>query len=180
MKHNMRISIIVAMAENGCIGKNNRMPWHISDDLKRFKSLTINHPVIMGRNTFESIMGYLKAPLPMRTNIVISKSGITSPLPETVLVFSDIDSAIDAAANIVQKEDAKSRDQEIFIIGGAQIYKQTIDKANRIYLTKIHKQVAGDAFFPDIDESKWREISREDHQDNDIGYSFITLERTSS
>lgn len=161
------LSIIVAMAENRCIGKDNQMPWHISDDLKRFKKLTLTHTVIMGRKTFESILGYLNEPLPGRQSIVISRSGYESE--HDVPVISDIDEAINLAK--------KSKDKEVFIIGGAEIYNQTINLANKLYLTKVHKSVEGDAFFPEINEAEWEEIERGDHMDHDPPYSFVTLQR---
>ncbi len=209
----VKISLIVAMAENRCIGVDNKMPWHISDDLKRFKALTTGHAVIMGRKTFDSIIGYLKKPLPERTNIVISRSEFKSntnfdslaeeklevsdcePRGSTksawltqdchskknnrykheVCVFKNILSAISHG-----KEVAKGKNQgEIFIIGGAQIYEQSIQYADRLYLTKIHKSIDGDAFFPEISDNKWLEKDKVDHFDHDPPYSFITLERKS-
>ncbi|MBI1301968.1 MAG: dihydrofolate reductase [Alphaproteobacteria bacterium] len=161
------LSIIVAMAENRCIGKDNQMPWHISADLKRFKKLTLTHTVIMGRKTFESILGYLNTPLPGRQSIVISRSGYETE--HDVPVISDISEAINLAK--------KSKDKEIFIIGGAEIYNQTINLANKLYLTKVHKSVEGDAFFPEIDEAEWEEIEREDQMDHNPPYSFVTLVR---
>lgn len=167
----IKTSHIVAMAENRCIGKDNQMPWHISEDLKRFKSLTTGHPVIMGRKTFESILGYLKKPLPNRTNIIISRSGYETD--HDAHVFKDIESAIFFG----QKTAKELNKKEIFIIGGAQIYTQSLDLANRIHLTKIHKPVDGDAFFPEIDHEEWQETERTDYKDHEPPYSFITLER---
>ena len=165
------LSIIVAMAENGCIGRDNRMPWHISADLRRFKSLTMGHPVIMGRKTFESILGYLKGPLPGRDNIVISRSGFEAP--EGVSVVTSIAEALKKGKNIANK----TNKNEAFIIGGAQIYRHSLELANRLHLTKVHRNVKGDAFFPPLDMANWQEVWREDHLDNDPPYSFITLER---
>lgn len=164
------ISLIVAMAENRCIGKDNKMPWHIPNDLKRFKSLTMGAPVIMGRKTFESIIGYLGRPLPDRKNIVISRSGFKNNFDAPV--FSSIESAISHAK--------KKSDTEIFIIGGAQIYTQSIANADRIHLTKIHQNVDGDAFFPEINKKTWIETGRVDYMKNDPPYSFITLDRQES
>ena len=163
------LSLIVAMAENNCIGKDNKMPWHISEDLKRFKALTMGAPVIMGRNTFESILGYFRKPLPGRENIVISRSGYTPPEGMDVHVFPTPEEAIDYALTRTT--------EEVFIIGGAQIYTQTLDKADIIHLTKVHKAVEGDAFFPDLNMNDWEETTREDHLDHDPPYSFLTLKR---
>ncbi len=145
------------------------MPWHISEDLKRFKALTMGAPVIMGRNTFESILGYLRKPLPGRENIVISRSGYTPPEGMDVHVFPTPEEAIDYALTRTT--------EEVFIIGGAQIYTQTLDKADIIHLTKVHKAVEGDAFFPDLNMNDWEETTREDHLDHDPPYSFLTLKR---
>lgn len=169
---NVKISLIVAMAENRCIGKDNHMPWHISDDLKRFKSLTTGHPVIMGRKTFESILGYLKKPLPARDNIVISRSGFTNDFD--VSVYSDINAAIDYAMALAKKKAL----HEVYIIGGAQIYTQSIKLADRLHLTKVHRAVDGDAFFPEFNHDEWIETKREDHLEHDPPYSFITLDRS--
>ena len=166
----VKVSLIVAMAENRCIGQDNKMPWHISDDLKRFKSLTTGHPVVMGRKTFESIIGYLGKPLPGRTNIVISRSGFETE--HDVIVHDQVTTAINQAITCAQEKGL----DEIFVIGGAQIYTQAINNAHRIHLTKVHRSVEGDAFFPEYNEEKWRELDREDHMDHDPPYSFITLE----
>ncbi len=168
----VKISIIVAMAENRCIGKNNKMPWHISDDLKRFKSLTKGHHVIMGRKTFESITSYLGKPLPNRENIVISRSEYLTD-HDDVTIYKDIDLALKYAKAKAQKQKL----DEIFIIGGAQIYTQTINQADQLYITKIHKSVNGDAFFPAFKYDKWQEISRIDNLEHCPPYSFITLKR---
>ena len=167
----IKTSLIVAMAENRCIGKDNQMPWHISDDLKRFKALTTGHPVIMGRKTYESILGYLNKPLPNRTNIVISRAGFDNT--HDVPMFSDLKQAITHAESIAQK-DGKD---EVFIIGGAQIYTQSIALADCLHLTKVHQSVDGDAFFPDFDEQDWQERESTDQLDHEPPYSFITLER---
>lgn len=168
---NIKTSLIVAMAENRCIGKDNQMPWHISDDLKRFKALTTGHPVIMGRKTYESILGYLNKPLPNRTNIVISRAGFDNT--HDVPVFSGLEQAISHAKSIAE-ENGKN---EVFIIGGAQIYTQSIQFAERLHLTQVHKSVDGDAFFLDFNKQDWQERERADHLDHEPPYSFITLER---
>ncbi len=166
----IKTSLIVAMAENRCIGRDNQMPWHISDDLKRFKSLTTGHPVIMGRKTFESILGYLKKPLPGRDNIIISRSGYETE--HDASIYNTISSAIDHAVKIAEEKKLN----EIFIIGGAQIYTQAIEHADRIHLTKVHQSFLGDAYFPEIDD-EWIETTRDDHMDHTPAYSFITLDR---
>lgn len=171
MSDEIKTSIIVAMAENHCIGNNNQMPWHISDDLKRFKALTMDHPVIMGRKTFESILGYLNKPLPGRENIVITRSKYETQ--HEVHVHNSLEKAISSAKEIAS---TNNRD-EIFIIGGAQIYTQAMDHAQRLHLTKVHKSVKGDAFFPEYNSNEWTEVDRDDHMEHDPPFSFITLER---
>ncbi len=151
------------MAQNRVIGRNNALPWRLSADLKRFRRITIGHPIIMGRKTYESI----GRPLDGRKNIVITRN--PEFRAEGVTVAGSIDEAL-----------GSTKDDEIMIIGGADIYAQTLPRADRIHLTLIHEQFDGDAYFPEIDESEWKETEREDIEagvDADFGYSFITLER---
>lgn len=170
MNH-IKISLIVAMAENRCIGKDNKMPWHISDDLKRFKKMTMGHPVIMGRKTFESVLGYLGNPLPGRDNIVISRSGYENDFD--VPVCADIETALARAKEVA----AAQKVDEIFVIGGAQIYEQTLNYADCLHLTQVHRSVDGDAFFPAFSYGEWQEFGREDYLEHDPPYSFMTLTR---
>lgn len=158
------ISIIVAIAENFAIGKNNDLLFHLPDDLKHFKQITTGHPVIMGRNTLFSLP---KWPLPNRRNIVITDNADDNFAGcETVL-------SIDEAVNLVKNED------EAFIIGGGSVYRQFFPIANRLYLTLVHKQFDADTFFPEIDFSQWNELSRETHYDeaNGFEYTYLNLER---
>ncbi len=159
----MKISLVVAMAKNRAIGRNNALPWRLSPDLKRFRRITMGHPIIMGRKTYQSI----GRPLEGRKNIVITRN--PDFRPEGVNVARSIDEALSSAD-----------DDEIMIIGGADIYAQTLDRADRIHLTLIHKSFEGDAYFPELDETAWKETAREDVEpgvDADFGYSFITLDR---
>lgn len=149
------VSIIVAVSENGIIGKDNDLPWKISEDLKRFKELTKGHPVIMGRKTHESI-GRI---LPDRLNIVITRDKDVSY--NGCITVNSISDAIRKAGN----------DKEIFIIGGGEIYKKSLGFVDRIYLTKVHQTVEGDTYFPTLN-SDWKETNREDKD----GYSFITYD----
>jgi len=161
----MKISLIVAMARNRAIGLGGQMPWHLSADLKRFKRLTMGYPVVMGRKTFEAI----GRPLPGRDNIVISrKLDFQAP---GCRVFDDIDAALSSVAEA----------PKVFIIGGATLYEAMLDRADELHLTSIDRDFAGDTFFPAIDEQAWREIDRDDVDDDqavDYTYSFITLVRT--
>ncbi len=159
----MTISIIVAVAENGVIGNSNEIPWYIPEDFKYFKEKTMGKPCIMGRKTYESILAKLGKALPGRTSIVISRSGYTH---EACLSASSLSEAIDLA----QKESP----DEIFIIGGAQIYQQALDESliDTIYLTRVHQYPDGDAFFPELSD-EWAETSRDDRD----GFSFLIYKR---
>lgn len=160
----MKISIIVAMASNHAIGLNNKMPWHLSADLKKFKAITMGSPILMGRKTYESI----GRPLPGRDNIIISRNPTYKQ--QGCLVFNSIDDAITAC----HKYD------EIFIIGGASFYDAMLPKVNCLYLTQINKSFEADTFFPVINKEDWGETAREDvnHDSSvDFTYSFLTLER---
>lgn len=158
------ISLIAALAENRCIGINNDMPWYIPEDFKHFKTLTLEKPVIMGRKTFESILHKLGKPLPGRTNIVISRGDYKF---EGVPVFKTLNDAIAHAQAI---------SPDIMIIGGASVYEQALPIVDRMYLTFVHKQVEGDAFFPAFNRDDWNVIS-EDRRDGDPSFTFTTLER---
>lgn len=160
----MKISAIVAMSENRVIGRNNQLPWHLPADLRHFKKITLGHPIIMGRKTFTSI----GRPLPGRRNIVISRN--TQFQAPGCEVFHSTDQALQALNHA----------QEIFIIGGAQLFQEFLPRINRLFLTIIHADIVGDAFFPEIDYSKWQEVAREAHNadsENQYKYSFITLDK---
>jgi dihydrofolate reductase len=158
------VSIIVAMAENRVIGRDNALPWRLPNDLKHFKRLTMGHPIILGRRNYESI----GRPLPGRRNIVVTRQRHYAA-PGCIVVHS-LDEAWRAAGD----------DPEVFVIGGAELYAQALPRAARLYLTRVHAAVAGDTRFPDFDEAGWRELARERHEpdaDHAYAYSFITLER---
>jgi len=161
-----KISIIAAVADNYAIGKSNNLPWHLPADLKHFRQLTTGHAVVMGKRTFESLP---KGPLPNRRNIVL-----TSVMSEGVNKgYFEADSLEDAFYLCEHEE-------HVFIIGGDRVYKQSIDKVDSMYITWIHQTFSGDTFFPEIDFSKWEEISREDHEadeQNPYPYSFIEYKR---
>lgn len=160
----MRLSLIVAMAENRTIGKDNALPWRLPADLRRFRRLTTGHSVIMGRRSYESI----GRPLPERTNIVVTRH--PGYRADGCLIAHTLEQALSLAQGA----------REIFVIGGAQIYAQTLKHADRIYLTLVHAQVPGDTFFPAVDMSTWHETEREIHAADDkhtYRYSFVTLER---
>lgn len=164
--------MIAALAANGVIGRDNSLPWHLPEDLKRFKALTLGHPVIMGRKTFESIVAVLGRPLPGRANIVITRSAaLAGARPEwtNVVVAASLDQAIAAAGET----------DEAFIIGGAQVYSMALPRARRLYLTEVLSPAQGDAFFPARNPADWREISRERGPESIPGlrYEFVVYER---
>lgn len=156
------LSIIAAVAANGVIGAGNAMPWHLSEDLKRFRALTIGHPILMGRKTHQS----LGRPLPGRRNLVISRdAGFRAEGCET---FASLDAALAACGET----------EEVFVIGGGQIYREALTLADRLHLTEIQMEFAGDTRFPDYDRSRWRETSREHHRaDQGWDYDFVVYDR---
>lgn len=160
------LSAIVAMAENRVIGKNNQLPWHLPADLKHFKAITTGNPILMGRKTYESI----GKPLPNRTNIIITRdTNFTAP---GCFVVNSIEKAITLASEQGSKE--------IFIIGGAEVYRQLLPHIERIYLTLVHSNIDGDTYFPELDPNVWHELNRETHaadEANGYAYSFIELGR---
>lgn len=161
-KKTFQLTIIVAAGENDAIGKDNKLIWHLSDDLKRFKTLTSGHHIIMGRKTFESF----PKPLPNRTHIVVTKQE-NYQVHNGVIVVNNFEDAIDAA-----KSDAQP-----FIIGGGEIYKQAMTFAHKIELTRVHENFEADTFFPKIDTTIWKEVSNTFHKkdnEHDYEFSFIT------
>jgi dihydrofolate reductase len=157
-----KLSIIVAMSSNRVIGVNNTLPWHLSEDLKHFKSLTTGHTIIMGRKTYESI----GRPLPNRRNIVISRNKEASY--EGAEVVHSIEDAFSISRN----------DNEVFVIGGSNIYQQALSLVDHLYITEIKKRFSGDAYFPEINKQIWVESSREDHITNDgLEFSFVKYQK---
>ncbi len=162
MKGTRRISIIVAMARDRVIGVRNTLPWHLPDDLKHFKALTMGHHIIMGRKTYESI----GRPLPGRTTVIVSRDPAYQ-VPGCVTAAS-IETAMAACGD----------DPEIFFVGGANLYAQALPYATRLYLTEIDIEVEGDAWFPAFDRSSWRETARDCRTtDTGLAFCFLTLER---
>ena len=159
------ITIIVAAGENNAIGKDNQLIWHLSDDLKRFKNLTNGHHIIMGRKTFESF----PKPLPNRTHVVITRQK-NYQAPSGVIVVNNLEDALDAART----------DSQPFIIGGGEIYKQAIDIADKLEITRVHSNFEADTFLPEIDPSKWKEETKTIHPKDEKhahSFSFITYVR---
>jgi len=162
----MIISAIVATAKNNVIGKNNDIPWYLPADLKYFKKITLNHHIIMGRNCYESI----GRPLPKRTNVIVTRNLYYTA--SNCLIVHSIEEGLEIAKN--------NGVEEVFIIGGAQIYEQSVAYWDRLYLTEVDLEVEGDVFFPEIDLSNWKTISADPHQaagKNEFDYTFKILER---
>jgi dihydrofolate reductase len=155
----MSLALIVAVAENGVIGRDNALPWHISEDLRYFKQVTSGKTVIMGRKTFQSI----GRPLPNRTNIVVTRDPAFKA--EGVLVAHSLDDAL-----------SKAGDGEAMVIGGSSLFEETLSRADRFYLTEIHRAYEGDVHFPNWDRALWREASRT-FVAGDPDISFVLFER---
>lgn len=160
------ISIIVAMADNGVIGRTGALPWHLPTDLSHFRSLTMGHPILMGRRTHESIGRVL----PGRTNIVLGHAGY-QPKRGAILATS-LEDAL--------KRAAQENTDEIFIVGGASVYKQALPIVDRLYVTRVNARIDGDVYFPPIDEKMWREVKREQGnktEQDEYDFDFIVYAR---
>jgi dihydrofolate reductase len=160
----MTLSIIVAVSENGVIGRQGGLPWHLPGDLKWFKAKTVGHTLIMGRKTYESV----GRPLPGRTTVVITRDPLF--VPDGVAIARSVDEAIGKAPG----------DDEVFIGGGGEVFRQILPAVHRMYITRVHAHIDGDTYFPEVDWSRWRETFREDHpadEKNAYPYSFVIYER---
>ena len=160
----MIVTIVVAIGENNAIGKNNELLWYLPKDLRHFKTITKGHTVIMGRKTFESV----GKPLPNRRNIIITRN--TDLAIEGTEVVHTLQEALELC----------KQDEEVFIIGGAEIYKMAMQHTDKIYLTVVHENFEADAFFPEIDHNLWLETASEKHlpdDKNNLSFTFSTLER---
>lgn len=164
-----RIHLVAAMTQDRVIGLDGAMPWHLPKDLAHFKSVTLGHPVVMGRKTFESILDSLGRPLPGRQNMVISRG--QPNVPKGVGVYSSLDEAIAACARL--------NESVVDVIGGGQIYDLALPLADRLYLTLIDADITGDTWFPAIDMSKWAVLNTETHPKDDRNshaMTFVTLD----
>lgn len=168
----MTLALVVAAARNRVIGLGNAMPWHLPADLRYFKKITLGKPVIMGRNTFESI----GRPLPGRTNIVVTRN--VSFRAEGVCVVHSLEAALELSSRILSEQD--NAGGEVMVIGGAQLYAQALPLADRLYLTEVDAEPQGDAWFPALDSNQWQEVAREElpaSAQNPYACSFLVLER---
>ena len=163
------ITIIAAIAKNNALGKDNDLIWHLPADLKRFKKITTGHHILMGRNTFESI----GKPLPNRTTVIITKN--SDYTIDGCLIANSVEEAIELA----------KFDDEVFVIGGAQVYKYAMDNnlVDKLDITMVHEEFEADVFFPEIDTTIWKEVSREDFkadEKNKYDYSFVSYMKTNN
>ncbi len=166
----MKIVLIAAFAQNRVVGINNKLPWHLPEDLKYFKRTTTGKAIIMGRKTYDSI----GRPLPNRTNIVITRNSDFKA--EGVKVVSSLEAAIELAKEVNYINGI----EEVMIIGGASIYETALPIADRLYLTHVHADVKGDAYFPEVNFAQWQEVARDDHQasdNNPYDYSFVVYDK---
>lgn len=170
MTGGVKIVLVVAIGENGVIGRNGALPWHLKSELQHFKRVTLNHPVVMGRRTFQS----LKRPLPQRTNIVLTRKA--GEAQAGVIYASDLDEALALA-----RADAKRRGVDaIMVIGGSDVFARTLPMADRLELTRVHASPDGDVWFPDLDPAHWTETHRERRErgpDDEFDYTICTYER---
>lgn len=166
----MITALIVAISEDGTIGDKGKIPWHIREDLQRFKRLTMGHPIIMGRKTYESI----GKPLPGRTNIVLTQNPNFTAPPE-VLTFASLDAALEycrkgtgdhvkrgkPSGQEVRGQKTGAQRETVFIIGGSNVYRQALPLADKLFITEVHQRISGDTKFPDYDRGEWTEVARE-------------------
>jgi dihydrofolate reductase len=169
-REDVGLVLVAAVAENGVIGRNGRLPWRLRSDLQHFRAVTLGHPAVMGRKTYDAI----GKPLAGRTNIVVSRDpAFAAP---GVVAAPDLDAAL-----AIARGDALRRGTvEIMIIGGADLYRQTIDRAARLEITRVHARPEGDSVFPPIDPARWRETGRREHppgRDDDTAFTTLVYER---
>lgn len=167
----MKLAIIVAVAASkDVIGNNNQLPWHLPEDLKYFKAVTLGKPVIMGRKTYESI----GRPLPGRTNIVVTRSNDWSA--EGVVVVKSLEQALEQARKVIAA--GTTPDDEAMIIGGAEIYRSALPLVDKVYLTRVEVEIDGDAFFPELPSADWQQVSKvQGNSDAAIAHQFLVYER---
>lgn len=158
------IALVAAVAKNGVIGSKNQLPWHLPEDLKRFKELTVGKTVLMGRKTFEAILRRNGKPLPNRKNVVVTRQ-VGYTVPHGVLVYHSVNDALDSLKN-----------EDIYVIGGGEIYTQTIGKADILYITRVERDAVGDAHFPPFSSNEWTLTKEEPHGN----FTFTTYTRKTS
>ena len=160
----MKVTIVAALADNGVIGRGGTLPWHLPDDLRRFKALTMGRPILMGRRTFESI----GRPLPGRRNLVLTSRASSLP------------AGVEGVASLAQALEECAAAPELCVIGGAEVYRQVLPKTDRLELTRVHASPPGDVTFPDFSPERWREVARIEHAADEHhawAMTFLTLDR---
>ncbi|MGN6251901.1 MAG: dihydrofolate reductase [Marmoricola sp.] len=160
----MSITLVAAVADNGVIGADGGIPWHLSADFAHFKALTLGHVLVMGRATYESI----GRPLPGRTTVVLTRDPAWDPGAVGVMVATDLDAALDVASGV---------DEEVFVVGGASVYAEALAVADAQVLTEVHLSPDGDTTYPAFDRSQWREVSRTAHGEGDVPFEIVRWER---
>ncbi|WP_049925444.1 dihydrofolate reductase [Halopiger goleimassiliensis] len=160
---------IVAVADNGIIGTDGAMPWHLPEDLRHFKETTMDHPVIMGRITYESILETLGEPLPGRTTVVVTTRDLETP--ENAVVAESLEEGVRRAEKAARERHDDA--ERIFVAGGASVYEQFLPALERLIVTEVHREPDGDAHFPDWDRESWREVDRDDRD----GFAFVEYVR---
>lgn len=159
----MKLALVAAVGDNGVIGADGDLPWHHPEDLRHFKRTTVGHPVVVGRRTYESIAARLGGPLPGRLNVVLSTRELD--LPEGAVRAGGVEEAVEVAR--------ETGSDVAYVVGGATVYEQFLDRADRLVLTEIHASHEGDTYFPEWDRDAWREVDREDRE----ALSFVVYER---
>jgi dihydrofolate reductase len=164
------IALVVAKAENGAIGRGGNLPWHLRSDMRYFRSITMGKPIVMGRRTFGSLPRVLDG----RLNIVLTRNAAFEA-PGAIMAYN-----LEEALDVARKEAAKTGVDELMIIGGEDVFREVLPQADRIYLTEVHAAPHADTWFPALDPSEWREVSREKHEagpNDDHDFSFVVLDR---
>jgi dihydrofolate reductase len=166
----LTVAVVAAVADDGVIGRDGGMPWHYPEDLRHFRETTTGHPVVLGRRTYESIVDRLGEPLPERTNVVLTSQDID--LPEGATAVGSVDAALEAARDSLAERHPDA-EATVYVAGGATVYEQFLPRADRLVITEVHDDPAGDTYFPEVDWSAWREVDRDERDD----ISFVTYER---
>lgn len=150
------VVLVAAVAENGVVGRDGEMPWHYPADLAQFRETTMNHPVVLGRRTYEAIVARLGEPLPGRTSVVLTRSGLDE-VPESVVVAGSVEAALRAAERVADERGVETA----YVVGGAAVYEQFLRLADRLRITEVPESPEGDAYFPEFDSREWVEVERE-------------------
>jgi dihydrofolate reductase len=168
MRGNIEFVLVAAVAENGVIGRDGGMPWHLPEDMAHFKRTTTGHPVVVGRKTYESVVEAIGGPFPDRTSVVLSSRDLD--LPAGAVLANSFEEAVETAKDAAAEMGVRT----VYVAGGARVYEQFLPRASRLILTEIPESYEGDTAFPARDESAWREVERDERE----SFDFVTYERT--